>query len=350
MMKEPIFQAEKKEPIDPVERYGLETEGEEKSPLFGDRAAAEDFRYPWNKARRAYGALPHLKSAKETLALFRDEAEYFSKHYTTKEPGAPSWRDASYAEGAIMFEAKFGKRLSAFAEEILAHYPPVKDAHKGRELSFFGLSGAGKSTAIEAARELLGKRTVVMDSDTVRFNLLAKMIKEVETSNGAELDEVRQQLIHNNISGALYFLLNHVSKELKDRGYNIIRSSTMPEQNADAVVYLSHPDGIDPREITDEQLPETAKKLFERTQGRVGGPDDYDWEQAETITDFNKMKNVTVQVPEPVHGIFVKNLREALKQPNIRSLKNERIDDPVARKQAYQAQLRPILEALERKS
>jgi len=345
-MSEPTFRAEQK-PADPVESYGLVLEGKDKSPLFGDRTTAEDFRYPWNKDRRAYGALPHLHSPAESAQLFREEAAYFSKHYSPKEPGAPSWRDASFAEGAIMFEAKFGKRLSEFAEEILQQYPPKQDARKGHELSLFGLSGSGKSTVIDAAKELFGSNTVVMDSDTVRFNLLAKMVKEVEMANGADLPEVRQQLIHNNISGALYFLLNHLTKELKDRGYNVIRSSTMPETSADVAVYLPHPDGIDPRNITDDQLPDVAKRLFERTQNRVHGDDDYDWEHAETITDFNRMPNVTVQVPERVHGIFVKTLREELGKQGVRSLKNERMEDPSARKELYLSQLKPIIKAME---
>ncbi len=332
--------------IDSVEAYGLVMEGEEASPLFGDRAAAEDFRYPWNKDRRAYGALPHLKSAEESVNVFLEEAKYFGRHYTPKEPGAPEWRDASFAEGMILFEAKFGKKLSDFTEEILQHYPQRAGGNEGKELHVFGLSGSGKSTAIEAIKESLESGAVVMDSDTVRFNLLAKMVKEVEMTHGASLLEVRQHLLHNNLSGALYLLLNHVKKELTSRGYNIISASVMPETGTVPSLYLPHPDGIDPRTITDEQIPEVAKRLFERTQARVQGDDNYDWEHAETITDFNQMSEVTVQVPERVHGSFLKNIRTALSQPDIHMLQNERIDDPIARKEAYKAQLEPIIQAM----
>lgn len=327
-------------PKDPVKEYGLVTEGEGQSLLFKDRETAERAVNPRNPDRRMYGALPHLKSPDETANLFREEAKYFSKTYTPKEPGSPPWRDASYAEGVILFEAKFGKKLSAFAEEILANYPPIPDAKPGKELSIFGLSGSGKSTALEAIRELYGSKVVEMDSDTVRMNLLGKMMRDVELENGATLDEVRQQLIHNNISGSLYFLLNHLTKELKARGYNVIRSSTMPEPGADLSVYVSHPDGIDPRKVTDEQLPEVAKTLFERTQKRVSGDDNYDWEHAETITRFEDMKPVTVQVPERVHGIFVKTLRDnILGNPATKfvELSNERVEDPQARKAHYKA-------------
>ena len=347
MITEPKFQAEQK-PIDPIESYGLEIEGERKVLLFGDRATAENFRNPGNRDQRVYGALPYLKSPEETAQLFRDEAAYFSKYYTPKEQGAPPWRDGFYAKGVIMFEAKFGKRLSEFAEEILQQYPPISDAQQGGELRLFGLSGSGKSTAINAAKDLLGSSTIVMDSDTVRYNLLAKMIKEVEMAHGADLAEVRQYLMHNTISGALYFLLHHITKELRSRGYHVIRSSTMPETGSGVAVYLSHPDGIDPQKVTDEQLPEVAKRLFERTQSRIADKDDYDWEHAETITDFNGMHDVTVQVPESVHGNFVKTLRRTLRQPGIRFLHNERIDDPLARKEWYQAQLKPIIEGMKK--
>lgn len=305
--------------------------------LFSKDEVAEKFTAPWSPARRSYGALPHLKSPEETLNSFREAAAYFSKTYTPKAPDAPPWRDASFAEGMILFEAKFGKKLSAFSEEILANYPPINNGKPGKVLSVFGLSGSGKSTALEAMHDLYGSKVVEMDSDTVRFNLLARMMRDVELANGADLTEVREQLIHNNISGSLYLLLNHLTKELQARGYNVVRSSTMPEPSADVTVYISHPDGIDPRKVTDEQLPEVAKGLFERTQGRVSGSDDYDWEHAETVTDFGKMKPVTVQVPQRVHEIFVKNTRDILSKPgaNFHELANQTIADPEARKAMY---------------
>ena len=331
--------------IDPVEAYGLAVEGEKASPLFQSREVAEKFTYPWNPNRRAYGALPHLKSKEETLALFRDEAAYFGKTYQPKEPGAPPWRDASYGEGMIMFEAKFGRKLSEFAEEILAQYPQLDGTEKGKMISLFGLSGSGKSTALEALRDIYGDKAIEMDSDTVRFNLLAEMLRDVEIENGATLEEVRSQLIHNNISGPLYLLLGHVTKILQERGYTVVRSSTMPESGADVSIYVAHPDGVDPRTITDDQIPVVAKTLFERTQGRVQGSDDYDWDHAQTVTDFRQMKPVTVQVPENVHGIFLKNTRSILTSPSARfnELRNERNDDPVARKKQFREQFETIL-------
>ena len=337
--------------VDPVETFGLaveEREGQKMSPLFQGREVAEKFTYPWNPDRRAYGALPHLKSKEESLALFRDEARYFEKTYTPKEAGAPAWRDASFGEGIILFEAKFGEKLSAFAESILAHYPVIHEGKPGKEISISGLSGSGKSTALETARELYGSSVVEMDSDTVRYALLARMVRDVEVANGADQKEVCEQLLHNNISGALYLLLHHVTKELKARGYTIIRSSVMPETNVDVSVYVSHPDGIDPRTVTDEQLPSVAKTLFERTQARVHGSDNYDWQHAETVTEFNKMSPVTVQVPERVHGIFVKNIRDALARPGstIQEFSNQKIDDPQQRAEHYRTFFKAVFDRL----
>lgn len=348
-IENPAVPVQEQPPVDPVKAYKLavedSTDGKTKmSPLFGDKEAAQSFSYPWMPGRPAYGALPHLKSKEESLELFREEAEYFGKHYQPGEAGAPPWRDNSYAEGTILFEAKFGKKLSEFSEEILSQYPFVSDK-KGKMISLFGLSGSGKSTAIEAIQESLGANTVVMDSDTVRYNLLGKMIKDAELANGATLEQVRNDLMHNNISGSMYFLLHHLTKELQDRGYTVVRSSTMPEPSADATFYVEHSDGIDPSTITDEQLPEIAKGLFERTQGRTHGADDYDWDHAETVTDFDHMKPVTVQVPERVHAIFVKNVRAELEKGagRITRLKNPKIEDPHEREQNFVAQLKQVL-------
>jgi hypothetical protein len=335
-------------PKDFVKEFGLKVEGKNQSPLFKDRATAEKFSYPWNPGQRAYGALPHLKPIAETLESFKDEARYFSKTYTTKEAGAPSWRDESYGEGMILFEAKFGKKLSEFAEEILAKYPPLPEEKPGKELSIFGLSGSGKSTALEAIHDLYGSKVVEMDSDTVRFNLLARMVRDVEIENGASLDEVRQNLIHNKLSGPLYLLLNHLTKELKSRGYSVIRSSTMPEPGSDLLVYIAHPDGVDPRKVRDEEIPTVGKTLFDRTQTRVQGDDNYDWDNAETITRFEDMKPVTVRVPERVHGIFIKNLRGVLTNPpaGLLELSNQRLDDPEARKAQYRTFFKNALDKM----
>lgn len=323
-----------------LENYGIDPSTS--TLLSKDKAKIENFSPPLAIDRKTYGAVPHFAKRDQIIDNFANEARYFGKHYDPKTD--TNRRARFFAEGALLFEMKFGRRLSEFAEEILANYPDLK--RQGKDVSVFGLSGAGKSSSIEAIAEKLGENTIVIDSDTVRYNLLAKMIKDVETKNGASIDHVRQNLMHNNISGALHFLLNYVGRELCSRGYNVIRSSTLPGDNADITFYIEHPDGIDPRKITDEQIPTIAKTLFKRTQGRTNGPDNYNWDNATTITDFRQMRNVSVQVPERNHGIFVKNIRSALEQDKtgrIIVLKNKKNDDPIARKQIITEQLEGIL-------
>jgi len=302
--------------------------------LKGDREYAEQYAPPWNKTRRMYGALPHYDQKDEIIESFASEAEYFAKHYETGK--GPEWRDPSYAEGALLFQMKFGENLSDFTESILAQYPPIGGV--GKEISLFGLSGSGKSSAIEALKHKLGENVIVMDSDTVRYNLLAKKIKDVEQASGAGMDEIRNDLINNAISGPLYFALNHITKELKSRGYSIIQSSTQPNPGADLSFYLQHPDGIDPRKVSEENRDEVAKDLYERTQSRVGDFDNYDWDNAETILDFNRMIDVTVRVPERAHAAFLKNISETLEKPEskITELENPNIADAGERKRHFE--------------
>lgn len=192
----------------------------------------------------------------------------------------------------------------------------------------------------------MGERVIVIDSDTVRYNLFAKMIKDVELAQGTGMKEIRDELMHNAISGALYFLLEYVTKELKERGYTVIKSSTLSNEGADATIYVEHPDGIDPRGISDAQIPAMAKALVARTQSRIAEKDNYDWVHAETVFDFNAMQPVTVQVPEHIHGNFLKNIREALaKGPSVHILHNPKIYDPRERTAALQEKLREILRA-----
>jgi len=305
----------------------------------------EDFRNPWAPDRRAYGALPNFGKRDEIMSRFPEEAEYFKKHYTPGEKGRPAWMDPSYAEGVVLFEMKFDEPLSSFCEDILAHYPDL--GKKGKEISIFGLSGSGKSTVTETINKKFGSDIVIMDSDTVRFNLLAKMVKEVEEKGGADLDEIRNHLMHNNISGPLYFATNYVAKELKERGYTVIESSTQPTSGADVTIYVEHPDGIDPSEIIgdEEKQKEVAGMLYKRTEARVDGPDDYDWDNAETVTDFNNMESVSVQVPQRVHEIFVKNVGQTLKDSGdfINRLHNIQADDTNEREEMISAELDRIL-------
>jgi len=139
--------------------------------------------------------------------------------------------------------------------------------------------------------------------------------------------------------------LTSITKELKERGYIIIFSSTEPQAGADELYYVEHPDGINPLDIPDadpkdeasmsqqkEAVAKMAKQLYQRTQARVNGADDFDWDHAETVVDPNKMKAVTVQVPEFAHGRFVTNVKATLtKISDLTRIQNPRIDDPQAR-------------------
>ena len=81
-----------------------------------------------------------------------------------------------------------------------------------------------------------------------------------------------------------------------------------------------------------EAVAKMAKQLYQRTQARVNGADDFDWDHAETVVDPNKMKAVTVQVPEFVHGRFVTNVKATLTRiSDLKRIQNPRIDDPQAR-------------------
>lgn len=307
-----------------------------------------DFRNPWALDRRAYGAVPHYDKRDEIMKRFPEEVAYFAKYYKPGEKGRPAWMDASYAKGIVLFEMKFDKRLSEFCEEILSHYPNL---HKqGKEISLFGLSGSGKSTVTEVMRETLGEDVIVIDSDTVRFNLLAKIVRDIELNGGANIDEVRRHLIHNNISGPLYLAVSHIAKELKTRGYTVIESSTQPVHGADTTIYVEHPDGIDPAAIPAEdenQIQTVAKTLYDRTSARVGGPDNYDWDHAETITDFRTMRDVSVRVPEQVHKIFVKNVGQTLRnlpEESLARMHNIHVDNEGQRRQMIRQELSRILE------
>ena len=170
----------------------------------------ENLRKPWSPDRRAYGALPNFENRDEIIGNFPKESGYFKKHYNPRDTNKPAWMNKFYAEGIVLFEMKFGRTLSSFCEEILANYP---DLHKsGKEISIFGLSGSGKSTVVEVLKKKFGDGVIIMDSDTVRFNLLARMIKDVEMSAGVDLEEIRDQLINNDIVRSLYMALNYLSK------------------------------------------------------------------------------------------------------------------------------------------
>lgn len=291
---------------------------------------------PFDCESSLYGHVPHFLPPPEAAALAEEEFVYFSETYRPRQVGAAGKQDAFYAEGALLFYEKFGKRLSEFTEEVLANYPIISD-QPGKELSVFGLSGSGKSTVSEALQELYGDQIIVMDSDATRYHLFAKLVLDVEGAAGKQREHVRQHAMHNALSGALYLLSHHVAKTLKRRGYLVVRTSTMPTADADFIIYLTHPEGIEPRSITEADLPAAAKRLYAATQRRVAERDNYDWKHAQTITDFRKMAPVSVQVPERIHLSFLQSLRSSLVRlgDTCLQLNNRQLEDRAAQKRYY---------------
>lgn len=309
--------------------------------IFKDKHTLEQAITDGIPERKLYGSLPYFSQRDTILRHFASEDRYFGKYYDPRTD--PRRRGRLNAEGMLFYEMKFGERLSVFTDSVLAHYP--KKTSPGRDISLFGLSGSGKSTALSAMREYLGPEAIFMDNDTARYNLLAKKVRDAEMKNGVGLEEVRNNLMHNALSSPLYFLLNHVARELSGRGYQVVRSAVQPGDSSDTIIYLEHPDGIDPRHITDDELPEAAHTLYERTHGRLHERDTYDWAHAETVTDFRAMKDVSVDVPERSHLTMLKSLRTTLSDPRYRDipiLKNEKTTDAIERKEKIFQQLEKI--------
>lgn len=314
--------------------------------LSGEKAAAEAYMNYFYPGSPRYGAMPNFENRSAIVAGFTEEA---AKLGFTQSADKQS--NKMGAEGILLFELKFGIPLSEFAKQILDKYPPKNssgDAKKGKIISLFGLSGSGKSTITEVLQERYADDLIIMDSDTMKYNLLARMVKDAEATAGIDAQGIKDKaLMHNAISGALYVLIDRVSKELVDRGYMVVKSSSRPEQQADVKIYVEHPDGINPTDIADADVPAIAKTLFERTQARVNGADDYDWDNAETVLDFRKMKPVTVQVPEGAHAAFLRGRKKELAaDQSIVRLPNPRIDDAEARKAAICEKIFPIIDAL----
>jgi predicted kinase len=310
--------------------------------IMGSREMLENKAYsPDHPGRKIYGTLPYFTHRDQIVARFNREARYFSKHY---DPRADRHlRGSIYAEGAIFFEMKFGRPLSRLAEAVLGHYPDLKK--RGRDICVFGLSGAGKSLVLEAVRQQLGKNAVIIDNDTARYNLFAKLVLDCEAQAGVNEAEVRKNLMHNAISAPLYFMLNDVAAELSARGYDVVRSSVMPSDNVDRLIYVEHPDGIDPRQITDEQTPEAVRVLYKRTHARAPEGDTYDWRHAHTETDFRRMTEVSVDVPKFAHTTLLKNLRAALAVqggPSVEYIKNELCPDSDERRRRIAEQIRGL--------
>ncbi|MFH1405277.1 MAG: adenylyl-sulfate kinase [Patescibacteria group bacterium] len=301
---------------------------------------AENFAKPTTPERPAFGAMPYYDKRFDVVARFPDEARFFQKHYKLGD-----YSDRLYANGAILFELKFGRPLSEFTKEILEQYPDLGTG-EGQNITLFGLSGCGKSTVLEVLKEKLGEQAIAMDSDTIRYGLFAKLVKDAEATKGNGVGEIKKQsLIHNDISGSLYLMQSYLTRELKARGYTVVTSGVTPAQGADKTIYIEHPDGIEPTQVEDEDVIAVSKNLFERTKARVGDVDDYDWEHAETIIDFNKMVPVTVQVPEHVHAMFVRKLKKVLGDGHrrISHLENPYVADEEMRKDRIRKQLDQLL-------
>ena len=173
--------------------------------------------------------------------------------------------------------------------------------------------------------------------------------------NSGSLEAVRNHLIHNPaVSGMFYLVLETVAKQLKERGYTVIQSANVPACGTDEVYYLEHPDPmVDPFNM---KIPEDLGTSDAQTYGdflraadamqRVtdarcpDGPDTFNWAEAEQVTDFTAMKDVTVRVPPFVHRIFLRNI-QSLRRPDHRVIKNPRTASHDEAKQRIIAQLRP---------
>ena len=116
---------------------------------------------------------------------------------------------------------------------------------------------------------------------------------------------------------------------------------------ADKIIYVEHPDNVDPVAMlgNEEKQKEVAHRLFERTQSRIGGLDNYDWSQAETITDFRNMIDVSVRVPERIHEAFLKNVGQSLNSlgDSVTRLPNPQVSDVEERERLLTEELEKIL-------
>lgn len=289
-------------------------------------------------AMHTFGALPYASERSNFINHLPEELAYFGYDQTPIGDNRDLTRTA---EAALLFEMKAGYPLSQLAEAVLAHYPDLEK--EGKVVSIFGLSGSGKSLALEAIRERYGDEAVVMDSDTARYNLLAKIVSDAEQTNGKTPEEIKaSKVIHNRITGSFYTLLNYVTAELKKRGYLVVRAATAPYEAADIGLYIEHPDGIDPvslMNVPEEQVKAAATELYRRTSERVSGSDNYDWDKPKLITKFEDMRDVTVQVPQAIHERFIYNVAEKLDTGPYRTVRNHKMESAVNAKAAILEQL-----------
>ncbi len=286
--------------------------------------------------RRLFGSLPHFDDIESHMSEMPDDLDYFESKL-----GMPPDSLNNFQKQAILnHRLKFGESITKLVDNILDNYPPLEDT-EGKSITIYGLSGSGKSLAAEAIRES-NPNAVVMDSDTCRMNLFGQIVRDVELANSADMNELRNDLIHNPVmSGMLYLVLEGVPRELKKRGYTTILSSTAPDRNADEAYYIEHPDpSVDPRNM---DIPEDLATSDDETYGdflRAAAsleqvtnercpdePDTFDWENAKQQTNFGKMEDVTVKVPPFVHRIFLQNIKSFVNEGDTTVISNPKNPD-----------------------
>jgi len=299
----------------------------------------ETYFNPTVPGRREYGALPFFTRRKSILSHLLSEEKYFKKHRISSR--IKSKREPK--EAIALFEMKFGVRLSVFAKEILRSYPHLRA--KGKIINMFGLSGSGKSTVVEVIRKMRTvSKVVIIDDDAARYGLFAKLILDVETKAGTTLHEIRQHMLHNAISRTFYLLLDFITRELRLRGYIVVRVSTTPLIDADELWYVEHPDGINPRTLKEADIAKTIQKLIKRTDMRVAERDNYPWKKARCVVNFSAMHNVMLRLSERVHKEILLSLKRALLDrkltKRIRVIKNPHTKNLKQRNEAIRAQLR----------
>ena len=116
-------------------------------------------------------------------------------------------------------------------------------------------------------------------------------------------------------------------------------------------MYVEHPT-VRPDELLltgrdnqdNEIIEPVAKELYEVTQRRVQGPDNYNWAHLHTELDFRQMIPVTVQVPEKIHVNFVKKIHSYLQDhPEVVRITNPYSENAQAIQQNFTNQLRQLI-------
>lgn len=349
LRQEALKEAEKKS-IKLLEKYGLATTGDapdQASVALLTQSQDETENFVFN-GQNAFGSMPFFERRQEVLARVNESLDFFNG--VIDLDSLPLWKKRMYVKGMIAYELKFGKPLSDLVKEILTNYP-THNVARGKKISVCGLSGSGKSTSLEALREILGDDGVIIDSDTARYNLFAKDVKDAEEQRGISRGEIQQRIHNSVISGSMYLSLEYVTQVLRDRGYDVVISGTSPAEGADKTIYIEHR-LLNPRTIgasgekekDDLEIANAAHALFEITQTRVSSNDSYDWDNANQITNFNEMTDVSVRVPEFVHGMFIRNLRRDLDtRSDIISITNPESADPQIRKTHLKEQISNVL-------